>query len=85
MGSRVYVNPDGWQALTESGRLFLLAHEATHVAAQGASRPRPPDWLAEGVADEVGSRASGLTAEPVRTPAPGRGARVRPARRAAHR
>ncbi len=61
VGSRVFVNPDAWQAMTEGGRLFVLSHEATHVAAQGAARPRPPDWLAEGVADEVGSRASGIT------------------------
>jgi hypothetical protein len=62
VGSRINVNPDAWQALTERGRLFVLSHEATHVAAQGASGPRPPDWLAEGVADEVGLRASGLGA-----------------------
>ena len=68
VGSRIYVNPDGWDEMTESGRLFVLSHEATHVAAQGASRPRPPDWLAEGVADEVGFQATGLDAEPFERP-----------------
>src|SRR4051794_19384904 len=61
VGSRVFVNPDSWQQMSDDGRLFVLSHEATHVAAQGASRAAPPDWLAEGVADEVGSRASGIT------------------------
>jgi hypothetical protein len=68
VGSRVYVNPDGWQELSERGRLFLLSHEATHVAAQGASRPRPPDWLAEGVADDVGFRASRFAAAAFEVP-----------------
>ena len=69
VGSRVYVNPDGWQELSERGRFFLLSHEATHVAAQGASRPRPPDWLAEGVADDVGFRASRFAAAAFEGPA----------------
>jgi len=68
VGSRVFVNPDAWQHLTDSGRLFVLSHEATHVASQGAARPRPPDWLAEGVADEVGSRASGITEDQLVSP-----------------
>jgi hypothetical protein len=60
VGSRVYVNPQAWAELSPLGQRVVLTHETTHVAAQTVSRPSPPTWLNEGVADEVGFAGSGV-------------------------
>jgi hypothetical protein len=60
VGSRVYINPAAWAELAPVGQRIVVTHETTHVAAQAASRPGPPTWLAEGVADQVGFSGSGI-------------------------
>lgn len=63
--SRVVVNPAAFRRLAPVGREIVLAHEVTHVAARPATTRRVPTWLAEGLADYVAYRGTGLSAEVV--------------------
>jgi hypothetical protein len=56
---RVIIEPAGFARLSPRGRQVVLAHELTHVAT-GAARGGVPMWLAEGFADYVGYRDSGI-------------------------
>ncbi|MBX6383758.1 MAG: hypothetical protein IRZ07_12415, partial [Microbispora sp.] len=61
-GDRVIVQPAAFARLSATGRLVVVTHELTHVAAAGPHAV--PMWLMEGFADYVGYLDSGL---PVRT------------------
>ena len=60
--TRVVVVPDGFAALDEQGRRFVLAHELTHAATNAAARAAVPVWFQECFADVVGWSALGLGA-----------------------
>jgi hypothetical protein len=58
-GSRVVINPDGFEAKGES-MTHLIRHEITHVATIGRTGPLTPKWLREGIAEYVGNAESDL-------------------------
>lgn len=60
-GQRVVFNPATLSRLTALSRRVVLRHELTHVAARAATSAQAPVWLAEGFADYVGYRASGVS------------------------
>ncbi|SDT06215.1 hypothetical protein [Actinopolymorpha singaporensis] len=62
LASHIVVNPHTFDRIGSLGRLVVLTHEATHVAAH-ATVSGMPVWLSEGFADYVGFHRSGLPAE----------------------
>ena len=58
-GSHIVVNPETFDKVGSLGRLVVLTHEITHVAAH-ATVSTMPVWLSEGFADYVGFHDSGL-------------------------
>lgn len=60
LASHIVINPRTFDQIGSLGRLVVLTHEATHVAAH-ATMSSMPVWLSEGFADYVGFRGSGLT------------------------
>jgi hypothetical protein len=58
---RVIVNPKAYGELSDIGRRVIMGHEITHVAARASTQSWTPRWLAEGLADYVGYRDSGLS------------------------
>jgi hypothetical protein len=60
-GRRVAVNPGPFGRLTAFSRGVVLRHEITHVATRAVTSVATPYWLAEGFADYVGYRGSGVT------------------------
>ncbi|GAA5034593.1 hypothetical protein [Actinopolymorpha pittospori] len=59
LASHIVINPRTFDQIGSLGRLVVLTHEATHVAAN-ATMSSMPVWLSEGFADYVGFRGSGL-------------------------
>jgi len=59
-GSRVVIEPDGFNASSSFNRL-LIRHELTHVALFERTGPLSPRWLVEGIADWVGNDGSDLS------------------------
>jgi len=57
---RVVINPRAYADLSDVGRRVIMAHEITHVAVRSATQEWTPMWLAEGFADYIGYRDSGL-------------------------
>ncbi|MGQ0846063.1 MAG: hypothetical protein ACT4QF_18210 [Sporichthyaceae bacterium] len=57
---RIIVNPKAYRELSEIGRRVIMRHEVAHVAARSRTQAWTPRWLAEGFADYVGYKASGL-------------------------
>lgn len=57
---RVVLDPVALGRLSEVGRQVVLTHEVVHVATADATGPGVPRWLAEGYADAVALRDSGL-------------------------
>jgi hypothetical protein len=57
---RIIVNPKAYRELSDVGRQVIMGHEITHVAARERTQAWTPRWLAEGFADYVGYRESGL-------------------------
>lgn len=57
---RVVLGPDAAGRLTAEGRVVVLAHEFAHVAMRSTTRAELPMWLAEGLAEHLAYRASGL-------------------------
>jgi hypothetical protein len=62
---RIIVNPKAYRELSEVGRRVIMRHEVAHVAARSRTQSWTPRWLAEGFADYVGYRDSGLAIEVV--------------------
>jgi len=60
-GQRVVFNPATVGQLTAVSRRVVLRHELTHIAARPVTAPEAPVWLAEGFADYVGYRRSGVS------------------------
>ncbi len=58
--SHIVVNPDTFDKIGSLGRLVVLTHEITHVAAH-ATVSTMPVWLSEGFADYVGFHETGLS------------------------
>jgi hypothetical protein len=76
-GDRIVLNPQTFAGLVPTARRVVLAHETTHVATRTLPRGDVPLWLAEGLADYVGYRGSGV---PVRVAAADLIGRVRDGR-----
>lgn len=62
---RIIVNPKAYRELSEVGRRVIMRHEVAHVAARSRTQSWTPRWLAEGFADYLGYRDSGLAVEVV--------------------
>ncbi|GAA2757161.1 hypothetical protein [Actinopolymorpha rutila] len=62
LASHIVVNPHTFDQIGSLGRLVVLTHEATHVAAH-ATVSAMPVWLSEGFADYVGFHRSGLPSQ----------------------
>ncbi|MEQ7123358.1 hypothetical protein ABN034_02445 [Actinopolymorpha sp. B11F2] len=58
--SHIVINPATFDKIGSLGRLVVLTHETTHVAAQ-ATVSHMPVWLSEGFADYVGFNEAGLS------------------------
>lgn len=58
--SHIVLNPDTFDQIGSLGRLVVMTHETTHVAAH-ATVSSMPLWLSEGFADYVGFHDSGLS------------------------
>ena len=58
---RVIINPRAYTDLSPVGKRVIITHEITHVAVRSATQAWTPMWLAEGFADYVGYRNSGLS------------------------
>lgn len=58
---RIIINPKAYRELSDVGRQVIMGHEITHVAARQRTQPWTPRWLAEGFADYIGYRDSGLS------------------------
>jgi hypothetical protein len=58
---RIIINPKAYRELSDVGRQVIMGHEITHVAARERTQPWTPRWLAEGFADYIGYRDSGLS------------------------
>ena len=65
-GDRIILNPAAFAGLVPTARRVVLAHETAHVATRAMRRTAVPLWLAEGFADYVGYRGTGV---PVRVAA----------------
>ncbi|MER6997762.1 hypothetical protein [Streptomyces sp. NPDC000410] len=61
-GTRVIVNPEAYESLSELGRRVVLTHETTHVATRPHTTSATPMWLSEGFADWAAFRGTGRTA-----------------------
>jgi hypothetical protein len=61
VGNRITINPQAWPDLGAEGASVVLTHELTHVATRADTGTQTPRWLAEGFADYVGFRGSGLS------------------------
>lgn len=59
-GQRVVVNPTTLATLGTVAGQVVLRHEITHVATRAETGAATPTWLAEGFADYVGYRNSGV-------------------------
>ena len=57
---RIIVNPKAYRELSAIGRRVIMRHEVAHVAARSRTQAWTPRWLAEGFADYIGYRDSGL-------------------------
>lgn len=57
---RVVINPKSWKRMDELGRRVVLTHELTHIAT--GSLGSVPTWIAEGFADYVGWKNTGVPA-----------------------
>lgn len=57
---RIQLNPVVFPHLTPAARQILLRHEITHAAQYGRPSDDVPVWLAEGVAEYLGYRGSGV-------------------------
>ena len=57
---RVVINPRAYADLSDIGKRVIMLHEITHVAVRSATQEWTPMWLAEGFADYIGYRTSGL-------------------------
>ncbi len=57
---RVIINPRAYADLSDVGKRVIMLHEITHVAVRSATQEWTPMWLAEGFADYIGYRNSGL-------------------------
>jgi hypothetical protein len=57
---RIIVNPKAYRELSAIGRRVIMRHEVAHVAARSRTQAWTPRWLAEGFADYIGYRESGL-------------------------
>lgn len=57
---RVWLRASVLARLSETGREVVLRHELTHVATASTSARSVPLWLAEGIAEWVGYRGSGI-------------------------
>ncbi|HUR75770.1 MAG TPA: hypothetical protein VMZ00_15925 [Sporichthya sp.] len=57
---RVVINPRAYADLSDVGKRVIMTHEITHVALRSATQEWTPMWLAEGFADYIGYRDSGL-------------------------
>jgi len=60
---RVWVNSDSLGSLSDLGREVILRHELAHVASAAPQNTATPTWLAEGFAEFVGYRGSGISLE----------------------
>ncbi|WP_156870189.1 peptidase MA family metallohydrolase [Sporichthya polymorpha] len=60
---RVVINPRAYADLSEVGKRVIMIHEITHVAVRSATQEWTPMWLAEGFADYIGYRTSGLSVQ----------------------
>ena len=69
LADRVVLNPDAFARLTEQGRAFVVAHECVHVRMRAVTGGHLPTWLAEGYADWVAYRDSGLADAVIAGPA----------------
>lgn len=59
-GQRVVVNPTTLATLGTLAGQVVLRHEITHVATRAVTGAATPTWLAEGFADYIGYRNSGV-------------------------
>lgn len=59
-GNRIVVHPVNFDHLGSLGRQIVITHEVTHVASRAATAGAVPTWLAEGFADYVAYRDSGV-------------------------
>lgn len=57
---RIQLNPEVFADLTPLARQILLRHEVAHAAQYGRRSDTVPVWLAEGVAEYLGYRDSGV-------------------------
>ncbi len=62
---RIIVNPKAYRELSAIGRRVIMRHEVAHVAARSRTQAWTPRWLAEGFADYIGYKASGLDTDVV--------------------
>ncbi len=60
---RVVINPRAYAQLSDVGRRVIMAHEITHVAVRAVTQDWTPMWLAEGFADYIGYRGTGLSVQ----------------------
>ncbi|MFI6941078.1 nuclear transport factor 2 family protein [Streptomyces sp. NPDC050418] len=60
---RIILNPEAFDELGDFGKQVVLTHETTHVATRSATTAATPLWLSEGLADWLGYRGSGRTAQ----------------------
>lgn len=60
VGDRVAVDPTVYTRAGPRGRQVVLTHEVTHLATRADTGSGLPQWLVEGLADEIGFRDSGL-------------------------
>ena len=61
---RVYLNPEAFKELSQTGRSVVVTHELTHVTVRATTSRAVPVWLSEGFADDVALAPTGL---PVRS------------------
>ncbi len=62
-GQRVVVNPTTLDTFGTVAGQIVLRHEITHVATRAVTGAATPTWLAEGFADYVGYRDSGVAVQ----------------------
>ncbi len=62
-GQRVVVNPSTLPTLGTVAGQIVLRHEITHVATRAETGAATPTWLAEGFADYIGYRDSGVAVQ----------------------
>lgn len=60
---RVLVNPTYYDRMPPLAREIVLRHEITHVAQDALPQGGTPSWLAEGLAEYVGYRRTGVPRE----------------------